>query len=352
MIKLLTLVVIVLAILTVVRLVKVLELVNALNDEKEEITESDNKFNSWMMLIFGALGLFLATYTTIHFQKYMLPVSATKHGVVTDSLLHASFFIIGIMFFVTNILLFYFSYKYRHRAGQKAFFYPVNHILEFVWTLIPTVVLCALIVYGLKAWGNITKPAPQGAMVIEVYGKQFDWTVRYAGADNQLGKSNFRLITDDNPLGVDSNDAVSKDDKIARELHLPVNTPIKFVFHSRDIIHSAYMPHLRTQMNCVPGMTTTFFIEPVITTDSMRLITGNEKFDYVLLCNKICGAAHYNMKMKLVIDSPDQFREWYRQQELVFQGAAPAAAPAAAADTTAKQALRSQEQPSRIIAAR
>jgi len=353
MIKLLTLIVVALAIITIVRLVRVLELVNALNDEKEEINDADNKFNSWMMLIFGAVGLFFAAYLTIHYQSILLPVSATKHGVITDQLLSVSFYIIGIVFFITNILLFYFSFKYRHRKQNKAFFYPVDHKLEFVWTIIPTIVLGALIIYGLKVWNNITRPAPKGAMVIEVYGKQFDWTVRYSGGDNTLGKSNFRLITDANTCGVDSNDAAAKDDKIAKELHLPANTQILFKFHSRDIIHSAYMPHLRTQMNCVPGMTTTFFIEPVITTDSMRLITGNDKFDYVLLCNKICGAAHYNMKMKLVIDSPEEFKKWYRQQEYVFQpSAAPAPEPAAVRDTTAKQAEATITKGKPVVAAR
>jgi cytochrome c oxidase subunit 2 len=339
MIKLLTLIVVVLAIIAIVRMVRVLELVNALNDEEEEINEADNKFNSWMMLIFGALGLFFAAYVTINYQKYLLPVSATKHGVETDNLLHVNFIIIGIVFFITNILLFYFAFKYRHRKANKAYFYPLNHTLEFVWTIIPTIVLGALIIYGLKVWNSITQPAPKDATIIEVYGKQFDWTVRYAGDDNKLGRSNFRLIGDGNDLGVDSNDVHSRDDRFAKELHLPAGKKILFQFHSRDIIHSAYMPHLRTQMNCVPGMTTSFFIEPVITTDSMRLITHNDKFDYVLLCNKICGAAHYNMKMKIVIDTPEEFTKWYLKQSYVFErAAAPAAEPAATKDTTSHQA--------------
>jgi cytochrome c oxidase subunit 2 len=339
MIKLLILIVVVLAVLVIVRAVRILELVNELNDEKEEITESDNKFNAWMMLIFMIVGLVLAVYVTIDYQKVLLPTSATKHGVLTDQLLKVNFYIIGIVFFITNILLFYFSFKYRHRNKAQALFYPVNHRLEFIWTIIPALVLGVIIIYGLKVWHGITKPAPKDAMVIEVYGKQFDWTVRYSGGDNTLGKSNFRLISDDNALGVDSNDAKSKDDKIARELHLPVNTPILFIFHSRDIIHSAYMPHLRTQMNCVPGMSTQFFIEPTITTTDMRQITSNEKFDYVLLCNKICGAAHYNMKMKVIVESPEDFKKWYRDQEYVFKReAASTPEPSSIQDTTAGQA--------------
>jgi cytochrome c oxidase subunit 2 len=241
--------------------------------------------------------------------------------VITDKLLDINFLIIVVIFFITQILLFGFAYKYKYKKGEKAYFYPVNHTLEFVWTIIPTIVLGGLIFYGLKVWNDITAPAPKNAMVIELYGKQFDWTARYAGGDNKLGKSNYKLITDENPLGVDSMDHLAADDKMtrSREFHIPVNTPILFICHSRDVIHSAYFPHLRAQMNCVPGMTTTIFLEATITTEEMRGITKNPKFDYVLLCNKICGVSHFGMNMKLVIEPPEEFKKWYREQELVFQ---------------------------------
>ncbi len=210
----------------------------------------------------------------------------------------------------------------------------------------------SLIVYGLTLWNNITAPAPAEAMVIEVYGKQFDWTARYSGADNKLGHSNFKLITDENPLGVDEKDPSSKDDKYATELHLPVGSKIIFKFHSRDVIHSAYFPHLRAQMNCVPGMTTEFFVEPTITTDSMRLITNNPKFDYVLLCNKICGVAHYNMRMKMVIEPADDFKKWYKEQSYVFARptAAPATTPASMPDTV--KTAKADGIPAKVVATR
>ncbi len=106
-------------------------------------------------------------------------------------------------------------------------------------------------------------------------------------------------------------------------MHLPKGVPILFQFNSRDVIHSAYFPHFRTQMNCVPGMNTSFYMEPTITTAEMRGITKNEKFDYALLCNKICGVAHYNMKMTVVVDEPAEFKTW-------LQGEKPAV-PAASA---------------------
>jgi cytochrome c oxidase subunit II len=106
-----------------------------------------------------------------------------------------------------------------------------------------------------------------------------------------------------------------------------------FQFNSRDVIHSAYFPHFRTQMNCVPGMNTSFYMEPSISTAEMRGITKNDKFDYVLLCNKVCGVAHYNMKMKVVVDEPADFKAWLKGEKPavpVAETSAPAPSPSAA----------------------
>ena len=106
------------------------------------------------------------------------------------------------------------------------------------------------------------------------------------------------------------------DDKIMKgEFHLPVGREVEFVFRSRDVIHSAYMPHFRAQMNTVPGVPTRFKMTPTITTDSMRTVVNDPDFDYVLLCNKVCGAAHFNMQMKLVVESEESYNAWLESQE-------------------------------------
>ena len=106
------------------------------------------------------------------------------------------------------------------------------------------------------------------------------------------------------------------DDKIMKgEFHLPVGREVEFVFRSRDVIHSAYMPHFRAQMNTVPGVPTRFKMTPTITTDSMRTVLDDPDFDYVLLCNKVCGAAHFNMQMKVVVESEESYNAWLESQE-------------------------------------
>ena len=104
---------------------------------------------------------------------------------------------------------------------------------------------------------------------------------------------------------------VADDDYITKlELHMVKDQEYQFIFRSKDVIHSAYFPHFRAQMNVVPGMRTKFKFRPIISTVEMREITGNEDFNYVLLCNKICGEAHSNMHMIVVVESQEEFDAW------------------------------------------
>ena len=98
--------------------------------------------------------------------------------------------------------------------------------------------------------------------------------------------------------------------QVTKEFHLPQNVEVELLIRSQDVIHSAYLPHLRAQMNAVPGMTTRMHLVPTITTDSMRQITDNPNFDYILLCNKVCGISHYNMQSALVVEKPGAFKVW------------------------------------------
>ena len=316
MIKFLIFLVVLLTGLVIARIVRITELVSQLSGENEaEVTRKDNSFNGRMMMFFLIATIAFFAYTTIKYSVYVLPVSASEHGVGIDKMLNINFAIIIFVFFVTQILLFYYAFRYSHKEENRATFYPDNHKIEIWWTVIPAVVLIALVVYGLSQWNKITGAAPKDAMVIELYAKQFDWTARYTGNDHKLGKSNFRMIEGSNVLGMDVNDKNGDDDIITKDLHLPVNTPILLVMHSRDVIHSAYLPHFRVQMNCVPGMTTQFHFTPTITTEQMKGITKDDKFEYVLLCNKICGVAHFTMKMNVVCETKEQFAEWLKKQK-------------------------------------
>ena len=325
MMNLLITIVIILAILAIVQIVRIVELSAQISGEKDETVtiKEDGNMNALFMMVFLVGELFFMIYQTFRYKKFILPEPASLQGVITDRMLYIIFALIIFVFFVTQILLFFYTFKYKFNKTRRSFFFPDSHKLEFIWTAIPTVVLFGIIIYGLNVWNAITAPAPANAKLIEVYGRQFDWTVRYAGKDNKLGKAGFKLVSDENILGVDKTDPNTNDDLIGKELHMPVNMPILLKFRSQDVIHSAYLPHFRVQMNTVPGMPTHFFFNPTITTRQMREKTNNPKFDYVLLCNKVCGVAHYMMKMKIVVETPAEYEEWLKTQKTFTADATP-----------------------------
>jgi cytochrome c oxidase subunit 2 len=320
MIKFLVYAVIVLAIIAIAQLVRVFELASELKGSKEhEITEKDNRFNARMWMFFMIAFFSFCIWQFFKYKDRLLPVAASEHGLEIDWLMNLNMIIIVIVFFATNVLLFYFAYKYYGRKNVQATYYPHDNKLELLWTVVPAIVLVVIIFLGIKTWAKITQPADADALVIELYAKQFDWTARYAGKDNQLGASNYKLITGTNALGLDSSDSKNFDDIIVRnEFHIPIGKQVEFKFRSRDVIHSAFFPHFRAQMNCVPGMTTMLHFTPNKTTAEMRVETKNDKFEYILLCNKICGASHYNMQMNVVVDTPEDYEKWIASKKPFF----------------------------------
>lgn len=306
--------------LVLVRLANVAAIASKLSEENEEAEqESANRWNSIGMLTFLIVGLITMFYLINAYSPLMLPVAASEHGVTIDNLMSINWIVLFITFLITQILLFFFAFKYKFNKNRRAFYFHDNNKLEAIWTVIPTIVLASLIVTGLQEWNDITnKSDKMEGLKIQIYAKQFDFTARYAGADKNLAKTNFRLITDVNPLGVDSLDKYAADDIIAKELVMPKGAEVELVINSRDVIHSVYLPHFRVQMNAVPGMTTRFSFKPTMTTAEMQKETKNPKFEYVLLCNKVCGVAHYNMKMPVRVVEMAEYQDWLKTQPFVF----------------------------------
>lgn len=317
MTNLLIALVVLLTIAAMVQLVRVNELLSEItNKDTNEVTDEDNNQNGILFIIIGFGFLAFVVWQMITWDHLLLPPASSVHGAEIDGLMKVSMTLILVVFFALTPMLFYFAYKYRGKKENTAYFFAHNNRLEIAWTVIPTIVLTALIIYGLRTWDRAMNPDVSEATIIEVYSKQFDWTARYSGADNILGDANFRLVEGRNTLGVDLNDDKAADDIVVREVHLPVNKPVLLKFRSRDVIHSAFLPHFRVQMNCVPGLSTQFAFTPTKTTAEMKENEG-EDFEYVMLCNKICGSAHFNMQMKFVVESEEDYNKWINAQKTV-----------------------------------
>lgn len=375
--KLIILLVIVLGVIAAAQLMRLYELSSKMRKTGEhDITKRDNRLNAGFMLtfMFVLFGGFI--YLILKYGWVGRGDAASVHGHELDWLLNLNFVIIITVFFLTNFLLFWFAYKYVKKPGVPAFYYPHNNKLEMVWTVIPAIVLAVIIIFGLRSWNKVTEEAPDEAIVVELFSKQFDWTARYAGKDNKLGKFDYKLTEDaKNELalmttesiqeaidsmqfglkGIDkleaqlndrtimltpddreakrtdlsnkeklirllhqmkakhdsSIDKMANDDFIMKDtLYLCKGKEYEFNFRSKDVIHSAYFPHFRAQMNTVPGTTTRFKFTPDKTTADMRVERDVESFNYVLYCNKICGGSHYKMKMIIVVLEEDAYNAW------------------------------------------
>ncbi|WP_299431586.1 cytochrome c oxidase subunit II [uncultured Maribacter sp.] len=342
MTTLLTLVVLVLVAIAISQMTKMFELSQLTTENSQIANDQDNKINGYLLFAFL---IFIYGITIFSFWKYtkvLLPTAASAHGAEYDYLMLVSFIIIFIVQTLTQALLHYFGYKYSGKKGNKALFYADNDKLEFIWTIIPVIVLAGLILWGLYTWTEIMDVNDEDdPIIVELYAQQFNWTARYAGDDNVLGGANVRMIDIDNAniLGLDPADSYAADDIIVKELHLPVGRKVNFKMRSQDVLHSAYMPHFRAQMNCVPGMITEFSFTPITTTAEMRLdpdvvdkvkrtnairakkaALGEDnsdpwEFDYILLCNKICGKSHYNMQMKIIVETEEEYNKWIKEQK-------------------------------------
>ncbi|TPD65510.1 cytochrome c oxidase subunit II [Flavobacterium microcysteis] len=342
MTSLLVIIVLVLLAVAIWQLTKIFDLtqIGGLSDNSQVANDRDNNINGYMMFAFLVFIYVTTIYCIIQFGHFpLMSNSASVHGQDVDNLMWISMILIFIVQFITQALLHYFAFKYRGKQGKKALYFADNDKLEFIWTIIPVIVLAGLILYGLYAWTNIMfVDEDEDVIVVELYAKQFSWEARYSGEDNVLGKANVRYIEGVNTLGVDVSDPNAQDDKVVTELHLPKGKKVLFKMRSQDVLHSAYMPHFRAQMNCVPGMVTQFAFVPNKTTAEMRqhpdivekvahinelrakksveLVKKGEQgldpynFDFLLLCNKICGPSHYNMQMKIVVESEADFKKW------------------------------------------
>ncbi|NDK54578.1 cytochrome c oxidase subunit II [Pontibacter fetidus] len=279
-------------------------------------TKTSNKVNSILLLLFLIIGgIAFAWSFSASWDEMNQPV-ASVHGVWTDDLFWTTMVIIGIVFVITQVLLFWYSYKYQHKDDKRAYYYPHNNKVEVIWTMIPAIVMAILVFAGWKTWTNITSAAPADAVVVEVMGKQFNWMVRYPGPDGKLGVTKTTLIDATNEFGIDFSDPNAQDDIVnPLEIHIPKGKPVLFKIRSRDVIHSVFLPHFRQKMDAVPGMPTKFWFVPTKTTADMQSETGNAEFKYEMACTEICGRGHFAMRYVVVVDEPEDFEAWLGEQK-------------------------------------
>lgn len=321
---------------------KVTELAGKIRGE-EEVQLSSNRANGRLLLIFMVLFLIGTIWSAWHYKNWMLwygpHESASAHGGSLDFLFDLTLFFTGIVFVLTQILLFWFAYKYAGRKGSKSYYQVHDTKLEIIWTAIPAVVMTLLVIGGLDAWNEVMADVGPDEEVInvEATGMQFAWILRYPGPDGKLGARDVKLIDGINPLGQDWTDEKNLDDFQPTDLVLPVGKKVRVRITSRDVLHNFDLPHFRVKMDAVPGIPTYFVFTPTKTTEEYRQSLSEypeyqqpsdpndpegpklwETFEYELACAELCGKGHFSMRKIVKIVSEAEYEQWLNEQQSYY----------------------------------
>jgi len=326
---------IVLTAVVLVQLGKVTELATIIRGEADA-QEDLNTRQGLFGMIFLVLFLVLSLATTLYYKNWMLGygphASASVHGDSIDEMFNITLLFTYIVFVLTHIALFWYAWKYRGRRGRKSLFMPHDTKLELVWTAIPAIVMCFLVVNGLIAWNEVMGDDGDEDIEIEATAHQFSWTIRYPGQDGKIGTKNYKMITGLNSLGQDWSDDKNLDDIVADKIVLPVGKKVRVRITAKDVLHNFAMPHFRVKMDAVPGLPTYFYLTPKITTKDYRKSLAKypeyqaedpnnpdkklwETFNFALNCAELCGSGHYAMKKLVEIVSEEEYEKWLNQQK-------------------------------------
>jgi cytochrome c oxidase subunit 2 len=240
--------------------------------------------------------------------------------------------VVGVAFISAQVLLGWFIFKYRDQ-GKRARYVEGNSLIEIGGIVVTGITFVALAVAGQRLWAGVHLIAsPPDAMHVEVVAQQFNWTLRYPGADGVFGRVSPEFYNkEENPSGRDMNDPAGKDDFTSPVLEIPVNKFVELHLRSWDVIHSFFLPPLRMKQDAVPGITT-----------DLRF-TANQTGTFEIACAELCGASHYNMKTMLMIVTPEEYQQFLTDNAPQPETAAetPAEEPAAAPEAATEAAPES-----------
>ncbi|MBI1791649.1 MAG: hypothetical protein HYR60_29315 [Acidobacteria bacterium] len=240
-------------------------------------------------------------------RRWMPPL-ASEHGAGIDAMIRFSMSAVGSLILIGHCVLGYFLWRFSRQ--DKISFRLAGHHLERRWSLVAALLMAAIaeggvLTLGLPVWAKVyDTEAPSNALPIEVTTEQFAWNVRYAGPDGVFGRTSPKLITLDNPLGVDAQDPAGKDDVIdLNVIRAEVNRAVKIRLRSKDVLHSFFLPNLRVKQDSVPGMTIEFWFVP------------NKTGTFELACAELCGLGHYEMRGLLVVLTTEEFQKWLQEKK-------------------------------------
>ena len=235
-----------------------------------------------------------------------LPPNASEHGYQIDHILEFSHWFMGALFVGWSAFFVYVLIRFRKSrspvANHEGVTSGISTHLEFAVVLIEAVLLVG---FAIPLWASRVNKFPdeKDATVVYVLGQQFNWNYHLPGPDGKFGRRNIALVSNSNPVGLDSNDSAAKDDIVTLgELHVPVDRPVILELSSKDVIHNFALPHMRMAQDAIPGQLIPMWFKPI------------KKGSYEVICGQLCGLGHYSMKGMLVVDDPAEYQAWLKER--------------------------------------
>jgi cytochrome c oxidase subunit 2 len=231
-----------------------------------------------------------------------LPIQASTHAQEIDHMISLVHWLMLVLFVGWGLFFVYVLFRFRKGANPKADYVGAKGKFSKGVEIAVVVAEAVLLVgYAIPAWATRVKqfPSENEAVVVRVVGEQFAWNVQYPGADAKFGRTDIKLVTADNPLGLDRSDPNAKDDLTTiNQLTLPVDRPVLVHLSSKDVIHSFGLFEMRVKQDAIPGLDIPVWFIP------------NRIGDYEISCSQLCGLGHYRMRGFLNIKSDADYRKF------------------------------------------
>ncbi|WDD98474.1 c-type cytochrome [Thalassomonas actiniarum] len=260
------------------------------------------------MLVAIVIIILVVASLVFHFASpwWFTPLASNWSSI--DDTINITFWVTGIVFVLVNCFLAYAVFRYRFNKNKRADYEPENKKLETWLTLITTIGVAAMLAPGLFVWGQFVN-VPEDADVFEAVGQQWHWSYRLPGKDGILGQTAVELISEKNPFGINPEDANALDDILifSNEMHVPIDQPVKVLMRSKDVLHNFAVPQFRVKMDLVPGLVSYLWFTPT------------KLGRYEILCEELCGMAHYTMRGHIVVDSRQSYDLWLAKQTTFAQ---------------------------------
>lgn len=229
---------------------------------------------------------------------------ASNWGTIDDTI-SITFWVTGAVFIAVNVFMAYAIFRYRNRGAdsEPAHYEPENPKLELWLTIFTAIGIAALLAPGLYVWNDFVN-VPEEAWEFEAVGEQWRWSFRLPGKDDKLGTTDPTFVSIDNPLGLNPKDINGQDDLLVMSnvMHIPIDQPVKILLRSKDVLHDFAVAQFRVKMDLVPGLVSYLWLTPTK--------TGS----YEILCEELCGLAHFTMRGRVVVDTQEDFDSWKDRQ--------------------------------------